>query len=247
MLKPSRHLSLEGSLNTRELGGYPAAWGNTRWQRLLRSDSLHQLSEADQQALLEYGVRTIIDLRGADELREAPNVFDEHPKVVYFNIPLFAPLSRNNGSGVSSSPDFDLGTLYCLALDHCQETIGRVLELLAQAEDGVSVFHCTAGKDRTGIIAALLLSLAEVDESTIITDYVLTAQHIEPMIAQLRLKAIQQGHHLERYNRMLLAEPSAMESTLNYLQGKYGGVRSYLNTIGLDAASQNRLKNLLSE
>ena len=247
MLNPSRHLALEGSLNTRELGGYATAAGpTTQWQRLLRSDNLHQLTETDQQALLDYGVRTLIDLRGADELHEAPNVFAQHPRVSYHNIPLFAPLMRNNGLGAGSSANFDLGTLYRLALDHCQETIAKVLELLAQADDGVSLFHCTAGKDRTGIIAALLLSLAEVDEPTIVEDYALTAQHIEPMLAQLRMRALKQGHDVERYNRMLLAEPPAMESMLKYLEGKYGGVEPYLNILGLNPTIQNRLKSLLS-
>ena len=86
---PQRHLKLAGTYNFRDIGGYPARnGGTTRWRTLLRSDSPHRLSEADRAALVEYGLRTAIDLRQAEELAEAPNVFAASAHVTYRHLPL---------------------------------------------------------------------------------------------------------------------------------------------------------------
>jgi protein-tyrosine phosphatase len=171
---PARRLPLAGAYNLRDVGGYPAAnGGQTRWRTLFRADSLHRLSVEEQEALLEYGVRTVIDLRRPEETAAAPNVFAASSHVRYLH------LSITDGAPDPSGPSIELDELYRRILDLRGEQLGAVLT--AMADDGAfpAVVHCTAGKDRTGLIIALLLGIAGVPSEQIIEDYALSAVYLE--------------------------------------------------------------------
>lgn len=244
-LDRSRHLPLEGSFNIRDLGGYPTQSGSeTRFGRVFRADSLHCLTPQSQQALLGAGVRVVIDLRTAGELQAGPNPFTDHPDVKYQHVSLFEPLYLKGNLGGGNRADIDLPTLYRLALEHAQEPIKVVLEAIAQTEEPV-LFHCTAGKDRTGIIAALLLALAGVTSKDIVVDYAATTEYVRPLMDHLRQEAQAKGHDLAQYNKLLQSEPEFMQEMLDYLEEKYGGVEDFLMTIGLDAPVLRKLKSRL--
>ena len=236
-----RHLPLAGAYNIRDIGGYPTATGTTtRWRTFLRADSLHNLTPAGQQALIDYGVRTIIDLRFAQECSAAPNVFAAADNVRYINLSLFEG-SAPNALGRQLP---DLGSIYRYILDERQAAIKAVLTLMA--DDGFPVLiHCTAGKDRTGLITALLLGLAGVDHATIAEDYALTAQYGAELLTQLHDQAAAAGRDMATYARFLEAKPEAMRNTLAYLEEKYVSVPAYLAQIGLTATQIAQLQRQL--
>ncbi len=243
-----RHIQIEGTYNLRDIGGYLAQDKETQWSRFYRSDALHNLSSEAQKALLDLGVRTIIDLRGASELQTAPNVFAENPRVRYINVPLFNELyvtAREHADTSATKPPENLLTVYKLAVDRCQNGMRSVFESMADEDAGAVLVHCTAGKDRTGIIIALLLQLAGVPASIIAEDYAATALHIESILEDLRKGAQEQGQDMERYEQMLLAEPQAMLEFLSYVEQTYGGAEAYLLEIGITSTQIDSLRKKL--
>lgn len=236
-----RHLPLAGAYNIRDIGGYPTTAGTTtRWRTFLRADSLHNLTPAGQQALVDYGVRTIIDLRFEHECSVAPNVFAAADNVRYINLSLFEG-SAPNALGRQLP---DLESIYRYILDERQAAIKTILALMA--DDGFPVLiHCTAGKDRTGLITALMLGLAGVDHATIAEDYALTAHYGAALLTQLYDQAAAAGRDMVTYARFLEAKPEAMHNTLAYLEEKYTSVPAYLAQIGLTATQIAQLQRQL--
>lgn len=230
MTTPMRHIPLEGAYNVRDVGGYPTQdGGTTNWKTFLRADGLNALTEDAQDTLIDYGVRTIIDLRSETELADEPNVFAESDRVKYVNIPL---LPANNRPTPDEMPR-DLLTIYKLILDDCQQRVLDVMSTLAESDTFPALVHCTAGKDRTGVITALMLDLAGVNDKTIAEDYALTGVYLQPKLDMIREKAKESGRDMTAFEPLLLSEPDAMKATLQYLDENYGGAEKYLRTIGL--------------
>ncbi|MGE7225596.1 tyrosine-protein phosphatase [Paenibacillus sp. PDC88] len=236
-----RRLQLTGAYNVRDLGGYLTRDGQTtRWGRFFRADGLHRLTENDRKTLLEKGVGTVIDLRHEYEVSEFKNVFTDSQEVAYHNVSLINPATTER-QDINS-----LGELYVEMLDHVQPQLLRVFRLLA-AEDGqAALFHCSAGKDRTGVTAALLLDLAGVPEDTIIADYALTGECIAPMIEELR-KGKPDSVPSESFEKFLGSDPANMAMMLEHLDAKYGGAESYLASIGLTIQEIDALRSKLLE
>jgi protein-tyrosine phosphatase len=237
-----RDLPLSGAYNIRDLGGYPAGAASTQWRRVLRADALHRLDGDGVAALLDAGVRTVIDLRHATELEVAPNPFNGHAAVRYINISLFdnlkPPVAETDAEGNLTDALLDL---YKMALAERKVEIAQVLSTIADAPAGAVMFHCTAGKDRTGVIAALLLSASGVAEEAIIADYALTAERIAPLVPEFLEDAGRRGIDVEAFRRLLGSEPETMRGFLVHLVQEYGDVYSYLDQLGLDADLRARL------
>lgn len=238
---PDRRLALEGLYNLRDLGGYPAAGGWTRWRTVWRSDSMHRLSPAGQQALLDLGVQTIIDLRYREELAESPNVFAGSGAVTYSPLALY---ELSDPRVVEYAPQKLIG-IYRLILDVGQASIRQVFEMLSAPGALPAVFHCMAGKDRTGIVAALILGAVGVPEAVIVEDYALSARYLDPLFDEWRLQAAQAGYDMDWYNGLLETNPETMRQALAYLDRKYGGVLAYLGDIGVGAQTLARLQSAL--
>lgn len=227
--------------NIRDLGGYALkSGGMTQWRRILRGEALHPLTEASLGELIDNGLSLVIDLRGPHETVITPHPFTGHAKVDYRNIVLFEALAP---IAMAKQP-FDMAQRYCDALDRCQDQIADVLRSIATAKPGIVLFHCTAGKDRTGIIAALLLLLVGVSHEDIVTDYALTAS-AEGLIGQLRTRALSAGTAPDHVDRMLASDAATMESLLAYLDASHGGIERYLATIGLTPSELFALKDRL--
>ena len=236
----TRHLPVAGTYNVRDLGGYAAANGETRWRRFLRADGLHRLDEAGMAALVGEGVTTVIDLRHADELAHQPNPFGSNPAVRYHNVSLFDQLSPTPKPGGDLLLD-----LYKLALAERQVAIASVLTTIAEAPEGVVLFHCTAGKDRTGIVALLLLALAGVEADVIVEDYAQTGRMIAPMVEEIIAKAVERGADVDAFRPLLASEPATMVATIAHLSEQYGSVTEYLQIIGLSDATIALLQHRL--
>jgi len=149
---PQRHLPIAGAYNIRDLGGYPTRFGQeTLWRRGLRADGLHRIGDAGIKRLVTEGVRLVIDLRYPRELEASPNPFARHKDVDYVNISVFDALAPTRISEQLHPDEDALLALYVEALATRQSAIRQVLKTIADAPAGTVLFHCTAGKDRTGI------------------------------------------------------------------------------------------------
>jgi protein-tyrosine phosphatase len=239
----TRRLAWEGAMNARDLGGYPAAGGReTRWGAVVRSASLGDLTTAGQAALAGYGVRTIVDLRLADEIARHPNPFatpGDHG-IAYINVSMIDPAAGFPPQTLT------LAENYLWMLDRFDGFVAEVMAAVAGAPEGGVLIHCAAGKDRTGLISALLLGLAGVPAETIAADYAMTAELLRSR-DEAWLAAAPPEERAEREAMLARYAPTAevMLGVLNGLQERYGGVEGYLLAAGLTGADLERLRGRL--
>jgi protein-tyrosine phosphatase len=233
----SRWFGLEGSFNARHTGGYEAAGGVTRHDGLLRADSLHKLTAADQQLLIDAGLRTVIDLRYVGELDSAPNVFAAAGTVTYHHVPVFrvAP-----DTSPAAAPE--LAAIYRYMVDECQPGLRQALEIIADAEPGAVLIHCTAGKDRTGVLTALALAAVGVPRAIIVTDYALTTEAMQRLRPRLLSNPDLTPEAIAHIDKLLGSEPELMNDLLDYLEQAYGSIEAYLDHIGIAEAQRARLR-----
>lgn len=241
-----RYIALEGAYNVRDIGGYPTHDGRqTRWRTLLRADSLHRLTPTAQRQLLDYGLGQVVDLRYSGEVSASPNPFAASEAVRYHNIPLFQPPPANPTAATPPPPP-SLDGLYRMILDYFPGQIKGVMENLLTHNGSAALVHCSAGKDRTGVIVALLLDNAGVPHEHIVHDYALTGGYLAPIMDDLR-----QGRPptltVEQYEKMLACEPEYMQITLDYLTVQFGGSSAYLRHIGLSDTQVQSLHDWLVE
>lgn len=239
----SRQLQLEGVYNVRDLGNYPTRDGKrTRPGRFLRSDNIGKLPETAQQKLVDWGLKTIVDLRLDREVKTFTHCFASHDCVTYYNVSLVNPVVES-----STEEREHLYQFYIYLLEEAKGEFRQVIEILAETENQPALFHCHAGKDRTGLIAGLLLSLANVAPGIIADDYALTRQYIMPLIEIWREEAMERGWDLRKFERDNACDPRTMLETLKYLDESYGGAESYLRACGVSQAKLDSLKAVLVE
>ncbi len=239
-----RNLSIEGSYNVRDLGGYATGDGqSTRWHTFIRAGNLDKVSAAGSKQLIDYGVKTIIDLRDEWEVESYPNVFAQASDVQYINLPLIGNrLSWDENWKAASEKYSQLHELYSTYLDECQPQIGAIMAAIAESTAG-TVFHCHAGKDRTGLIAALVLGAVGVADEAIAADYAQTNDQIAPLVAEWRSYALKHNRDMADFERDSASAPQTMIDTLSHLRARYGGVTAYLAGCGV---TEGQLKQLHS-
>jgi protein tyrosine/serine phosphatase len=240
----SRLIALEGCLNFRDLGGYPTADGRiVRWRQVFRSDALHLLTAADVAHLRdELRVRDVIDLRSSAELRSEGRGALGEEDVRFHHVPLFDGEVRSEDR--ERAAQISLADRYVFLTQLAGERIGRVITTIAQADAG-AVFHCAAGKDRTGVISAILLGLLGVSDEVIVADYVATRENLDAIVDRLNA--------LEGYRTMLAAlppdtmhaDPETMMEFLDRLRAAHGSYADYVRGTGVTAASVDRLRDRL--
>ena len=228
-LAVSQPLPLQGTRNTRDLGGYPAGNGRTTCSHVfLRGDSTAQLTSADVQALLAYGVGCVIDLRSENETAAAPSVFRGQPGVAYYTVPL---LDEAASSGFTGALPKGMGEVYQALLDRNAADFARIVHLLAAHLDKVTLFHCTAGKDRTGVTAMLLLALAGVPREAIVADYAVSEQNMKLVFEQIK-RSIREKYGAEPPAAAFSSAPCQIEQTLDHLEQTWGTAEQYLLAAG---------------
>lgn len=237
-------IPLDGTYNTRDVGGYRTSNGHViQPHRLLRSDSLHALTSADVARLHDLGLKTVVDLRRDEEREQEPNRLAGEAWIDYHPNPLYdrEPYAR----GI---PVHQVAGYYCALVDTSQPEIRDVLRLLADPASYPVLVHCAVGKDRTGLLVALALALAHVPPATIAADYALSDALIEPLKPKYRhLFQVNTTLPPETYEALLTAPPQAMLDLLRYLEVQYGGVVPYARQIGLsDRQIQQIRDNLIS-
>jgi protein-tyrosine phosphatase len=238
----SRQLVLEGCLNVRDIGGYPTLDGKvTRWKVILRADNLDKLPPASQQQLVDYGVRTVIDLRDHWETEQFPNVFENSATMSYVKRPLLGTQSIYQKTEHVAS----LSSKYNIILDDCQNQINAIIEAIADSNPGCTIIHCSAGKDRTGLITALLLSLANVDGETIAEDYSLSEVLLIERIQEWRRQALEAGRDMNLVERDIGSKRETMLETLEYLHKRWSNIDTYLEQCGISATRINQIRTKL--
>jgi len=205
---------------------------------------MHLLTEADQEKLVAYGVGTVVDLRMTMEIEATPNVFTSSDQVAYYHRDLMAGLKKHDFHKLPESvdPAERFSHMYRQFLSDCRDNVAKIMATLADAGDHACIYHCAGGKDRTGVISALLLGIAGVPDQTIAEDYALTA--IYPTRTKKPTLDTPDSDYVidPLYAYKMVCPPEAMMLTLEYLVHEFKDVESYLSTIGLTGRQIERLR-----
>jgi protein-tyrosine phosphatase len=228
-----RRLDLEGPVNFRDLGGYVAADGRTvRRRHLFRSDALHRLTEADVEQVHALGVTAVIDFRTSHELETSGWGGIELLDAQHLHLPTFdttRPLLDDEEivKTLVSAPD-----AYMSMLRNGANAYATALRHVSASEDPV-VFFCAAGKDRTGVFAALVLGLVGVTDDDIVADYALTGEVIEKIHALREPTRAAEGRTYELGKDLANAYPDSMARTIELLHAEWGDWAGYAASIGV--------------
>ena len=236
-------MSFEACFNFRDIGGYATASGRSvRWGAVFRSGSLHRLTIADRERITGLGVRTIIDLRSTAEL-DRDGRFDASGEVGFHHVPVVDASVDEIQDDWSSQ----LGNVYYAMASANRSAIATVFGVLAEDEHPV-VIHCFAGKDRTGIIVALILSSLGVPDATIASDYQLSDDYVAPAVAWATENDPEWAAHIASLPpHVLRAPPSTMPMFLDLMRDEHGSIDNYLADAGVDEALLDRLRARLLE
>lgn len=249
-----RRVPLDGSANFRDIGGYPTTDGSrVRRGVVFRSGSLDELSADDVPVLRSLGVGAVADLRREPERAAVTPSWLEASRIEVIQLPIGTRVAHLKsiatrmlaGEITDFSPD-DMVDIYSTLLTHYPDEFGAVARLIASS-DGATVVHCTAGKDRTGVAVALLLSFLGVDDATVAEDYALSQQHYSmPLLAELEVRFAELAADLDRVRAFFDAQPAVMLGLLADLKTRFGGAAAYLaGPAGVSQEDLDRLRERL--
>jgi protein-tyrosine phosphatase len=226
-----RHLIWDGCANVRDLGGLRTRDGaRIRRGAIVRADALDRLSARGWAALEASGVRTVIDLRNDDEVGT-----DAAPRpsgATTFHLPLDGIEDTEFWKDWQGRPEFGTPLYYRAFLDHFPDRTAAVITAIARAEPGGVAVHCGIGRDRTGLIAILLLALAGTEPEEIAADYALSEERLRTRHEQWFAEAPDEAA-LERLHRIAATPRESMVGVLEEIERRYGGVDGYLRAGGL--------------
>ncbi len=221
-MEAQRRYILENIENCRDLGGYPSKYGCTKFGRFIRCGTVDRPTENDIKKLKELNVTTVIDLRGDYEFQSRPNDIERltenarHISLYELNV------------AEAKNIKITITEVYEYIIDGYKENIYSALKAVADAPDGAVLYHCFLGKDRTGILTMLLLTVAGVSEDDIVADYQLTYTYLENYM-QTHAETLWDTEPEMHYSL-----PQTMRSLLAYIKEKYGSVEDYIRQIGID-------------
>jgi len=252
----SRLVEFESIFNFRDMGGYRAKNGRKiAWKRLFRSAELHHMTEGDASKFSdEINIRSVIDLRDAKSGENLEIGAIKNLDVQHFSMPLVIISGGNTEYDDEEETRIFQGFtncgeiyLYRLNTGDFGRQIVQVLDIIADGHNLPLVFHCSAGKDRSGVIAAMILGILGVDDRDIVDDYTQTALHMEKIIQRWNREPVftEIMSNLQPYQ--LQAVPESMETILSGIQKDYGSIRRYLLANGAEPALFDRLEKALLE
>ena len=242
MSSDPRHLPWDACFNVRDLGGFATRDGRTtRWRRVVRADNICRLTWHGRTALVRYGIRTVIDLRSRKELALEHDPFGrtELTGVNYLNLPQLSDAFWSRWHQRLTGHEADL-----LTLETSRENIARMFTVIANAPDGGVLIHCHAGKERTGLAAALLLALSGVDPDAINADQVASDAYLEPLY-EAWLAQVDDAAARARGTSRLRQDPTQISRTLAAVEDQFGGVERYLLDSGVGEEDLARVRSRL--
>lgn len=235
-----RAIRLEGAYNFRDLGGLRTATGDmVQTGRLYRADSLSALTDSDLEILAGKRLATVIDLRTHVEIESQGSTRLLDSGARHLHLPILE--GHMAADGMRDIPP-TLRELYLQMVEHAGDRFARIFDILAEPESLPAVFHCAAGKDRTGVTAALILGMLGVPKETIVTDYAVTDANMRAVLEQQRTSGTSRpaGRYPEAYTRAL---PENMELFLAMLEQRWGSITGYLDHIGVSRATRDAIAN----
>lgn len=225
----SRDIAVDLAFNVRHIGGYHTPHGRPTSDRLIRAGSLAKVTEAGIVTLRDTGVRTIIDFRSGAEREKAPS-----PDMTWAGIAVVAAPVFEEEANPAGLPSAYTGhaDLYRMFLDSGRNAYRTLIEAVAECEGGV-LFHCAAGKDRTGVAAALLLGIAGVHADDIANDYSGSYERLLPQMAEWEESMKARGLAVDHITNLLASPAEAMHDTLAHIEETWGGAEGYFDAIGV--------------
>ena len=260
---PTRRLKTKELYNARDLGGYPTKDGRTtRFGVFVRSEAPVGLPEEDIQYLKDYGVTASIDLRSEGETRVRPSDLRErlpyYPRSLFHEaaIPGAGGGKPEKGPGGPPPMGMNWGEQYINMAETSRDWALDVLDIAAK-NNGALLYHCTTGKDRTGLLTCYLLSICGVDTRDIAADYCISQVYLEPVYERMRSGAINVGPGPEDEDKkrpgpmmdegFFKTPAEAMLTLIRYLTENYGGVVEYLKKIGVSEETMKAIRTKLIE
>lgn len=224
-----RRYAIRSLFNMRDLGGYPTQEGGfTQYGKMIRSDCPTEFHEQDFKQIHKLQITQVIDLRTEEECSKRPSAYTQIPGVKY-------DLCTFKTGDLAPETEADIPRGY-LAMFDDHENVKRVFELLAQNE-GTTLFHCAVGKDRTGIISAILLGICKVPMADILADYQVSYTYLKPLVEQIRQNNPDWPQWMGQSNSEYMA------GALELLFEKYGCFEAYLEKAGVNDSDIRRLQN----
>ena len=250
-----RVVAMDGVMNFRDLGGYPTADGGaTRWGQVFRSARLNETSNADLERIERLGITKVFDLRTQAEVDNEPDRLPDG--VEHIHLPMSSSVAVQKGlfdrirdRDMTSYTKADMADGYLRMLEGFPDHLAQMAHAVADGEK--ILFHCTAGKDRTGITAMLLLGLADVGDGHVLDDYEISAQHQpEGRIEYFTKMLTDEGIDPDPFDldAMLGSPRPVMRMTIDGLRDRWNDIGGYADFIGLNAVRQAEARsNLLFE
>ncbi|MBJ7271452.1 MAG: tyrosine-protein phosphatase [Ilumatobacteraceae bacterium] len=242
-----RLVALEAVHNFRDLGGYPTASGQTtKWQTLFRADGLYRLTPQDAQTVIDLGIKTVVDLRTTNEVNTRGTFPVKEFPVTFHHLPIIdATWNDGDTPEIEDTVEF-LVWAYNEMLENAHQKFVSAIDLLGSKEVLPAVFHCAAGKDRTGVLAAFILSILGVPDEVICADYGITERGMKRLLEWAKVKQPELADaYANMPPRFAASDPRAMAVILDSLKKKYGSTQNYLREIGVSEATFTSLRKSL--
>jgi len=239
-LQRSRDLHWDGCLNVRDLGGHRTEDGaETRFGAVVRADSMSQLTEEGWRAAVDYGISTVIDLRGDHERQDDPPaelpVEVQHVPFMEADQSGWDEIIGEVEAAANAAPDIATSTrdVYLIFLEHFKRNAAAGVRAVAHAPAGGVAVHCVGGKDRTGLLTAFLLYLAGVDVEQIAADYAVSEERLRPRHDAWFAEAETDAER-ERLQRISQTPAESIVGVFEELERRYSSVEGYLRSAGLN-------------
>jgi len=247
-----RHIKFDAILNCRDIGGYRTKDGDTvAWRRIFRCGEIHHMTQHDITRLRdELGVTSVIDLRGSRRVEKTGIGPLNEAEIRYHHVPLTVIMDDTTNQIKEQYLDStfsNMGEIYLYRIRD-EDYIRRIiesLEIIAAPENHPLVFHCNAGKDRSGVLAAILLSILGATDRDIIEDYTLTAPHMKAFLDRWDNDPVTEDIHRNLPGYHMLAAPESMDLFLATLRREYGSIADYFYRQGMEPTLVENLKKAL--
>jgi hypothetical protein len=243
-----RIVPFSGVFNFRDLGGYGTRDGRTtRWGRLFRSDALHDLTHDDLVLFRRLGVSSIVDLRSSAEVARTGRGLLELEALRFVNSPVLSDAAAQEPREESTFDASYLSRRYLQYLDVGAPAFAVAISEMTVPEHYPLVFNCFLGKDRTGVLAALVLSCLGVERETIVRDYAITDERVRLLMEKLRRDPLQRDAVDQTDPVLLAAHAATMSGFLSEVDRRFGGARAWAETAGVAPERIERLEELVLE
>ncbi len=256
MTQPGQRIALDGASNFRDIGGYPTTSAQrVRRGRVYRSDDPGNLTDADLDTVLALGIRKVCDLRKPSELEQTPSRLIGAPGVEVLNLAIGSdasdrPFTEQMFAGeLRTFSEAEMAELYIRILREFPASFAGALRCAAQSGDYPMLVHCAAGKDRTGLVIAAILSVLGVDEAVIASDYELTEQNLrEWRVREIEPKLQAVGVPYDDVSALFGSSATVLRSTFALVRNEWGSMPNYLlEYAGLSQVTLDEIRAALLE